>query len=253
MTSTLPGTASKPGASTATKRAGEDDADEHQDAQDDGQEREQARGQAMRALPALLLERARGVGRHEGRGERALGEQVAQQVGDPEGDLEGVRVEARRRGGPRRPARARGPGARETRVRAETRPAARAIRARGAPLRRCSVVLTSAPNAGKLRFCPSLGGGIEWLHHASALKQKRQSLKHRARNRKNVSQAQDPGQEAARRHRQGRRRRRARSSCPETVGEIDKAAKKGVVHDNAAARYKSRLSRKVNALAAAKA
>jgi ribosomal protein S20 len=33
------------------------------------------------------------------------------------------------------------------------------------------------------------------------------------------------------------------------VGEIDRAAKKGVIHDNAAARYKSRLSRKVNALA----
>jgi len=32
------------------------------------------------------------------------------------------------------------------------------------------------------------------------------------------------------------------------VGEIDKASKKGVVHDNAAARYKSRLSRKVSAL-----
>ena len=37
------------------------------------------------------------------------------------------------------------------------------------------------------------------------------------------------------------------------MGEIDRAAKKGVVHDNAAARYKSRLSRKVNALTAAKA
>ncbi len=32
--------------------------------------------------------------------------------------------------------------------------------------------------------------------------------------------------------------------------EIDKAAKKGVIHDNAAARYKSRLTRRVNALSA---
>jgi ribosomal protein S20 len=36
----------------------------------------------------------------------------------------------------------------------------------------------------------------------------------------------------------------------ETVGEIDRAARKGVVHDNAAARYKSRLQRRINALAA---
>ena len=42
----------------------------------------------------------------------------------------------------------------------------------------------------------------------------------------------------------------AKKSLGETVGEIDKAAKKGVIHDNAAARYKSRLSRRVNALAA---
>ena len=36
------------------------------------------------------------------------------------------------------------------------------------------------------------------------------------------------------------------------VSEIDRASKKGVVHDNAASRYKSRLTRKVNALTAAK-
>lgn len=86
-------------------------------------------------------------------------------------------------------------------------------------------------------------------HHASALKQERQSLKRRARNRRSVSQlktqvrklraAIDKGDGDA-----------ARKLLSETVGEIDKAAKKGVVHDNAAARYKSRLSRKVNALAA---
>jgi ribosomal protein S20 len=36
------------------------------------------------------------------------------------------------------------------------------------------------------------------------------------------------------------------------MGQIDKAAKKGVIHDNAAARYKSRLTRKVRSLAQAK-
>jgi small subunit ribosomal protein S20 len=88
--------------------------------------------------------------------------------------------------------------------------------------------------------------------HASALKQMRQSLKNRARNRRNVSQIKTQvkklraaiaaGDAAA-----------AKKLLPETVGEIDRAVKKGVIHDNAAARYKSRLSRKINALAGAKA
>jgi small subunit ribosomal protein S20 len=88
-------------------------------------------------------------------------------------------------------------------------------------------------------------------HHASAQKRMRQGEKRRARNRKNVSQlktqvkklraAIDEGDAEA-----------AKKLLPATVGEIDKAAKKGVVHDNAAARYKSRLSRKVSALGAAK-
>ena len=88
-------------------------------------------------------------------------------------------------------------------------------------------------------------------HHASALKQQRQSLKHRDRNRRNVSRLKTKikslrsaiakGDAAA-----------VKGALAETVSEIDKAAKKDVIHDNAAARYKSRLSRRVNAVAAAK-
>ncbi len=88
--------------------------------------------------------------------------------------------------------------------------------------------------------------------HASALKQMRQSRKRRVRNRMNVSQVKTQikklraaiaaGDKAA-----------ASTLLSATVGEIDRAVKKGVVHDNAASRYKSRLSRKVSALAAAKA
>ncbi len=88
-------------------------------------------------------------------------------------------------------------------------------------------------------------------HHASARKQMRQSLKRRARNRANLSQlktnvkklraAVDAGDAEA-----------ARKLLPQTVGQIDKAAKKGVIHDNAAARYKSRLAHRVSALPAAK-
>jgi small subunit ribosomal protein S20 len=86
-------------------------------------------------------------------------------------------------------------------------------------------------------------------HHASALKQQRQGLKHRDRNRRNVSRLKTKikslrsaiakGDVAA-----------VKGALAETISEIDKAAKKGVIHDNAAARYKSRLSRRVNAVTA---
>jgi small subunit ribosomal protein S20 len=89
-------------------------------------------------------------------------------------------------------------------------------------------------------------------HHASALKQQRQSRKHRARNRKNLSQLKTQVKKLRAAIAKGDGEA-ARTLLPETVGQIDKAAKKGVVHDNAAARYKSRLAKRVNALAAAKA
>lgn len=89
-------------------------------------------------------------------------------------------------------------------------------------------------------------------HHASARKQQRQGLKHRDRNRRNLSRlkttikalrsAITAGDTAA-----------VKGALASTVSEIDKAAKKGIIHDNAAARYKSRLSRRVNAAASARA
>jgi small subunit ribosomal protein S20 len=88
-------------------------------------------------------------------------------------------------------------------------------------------------------------------HHASAQKRMRQGEKRRARNRKNVSQLKTQVKKLRAAIEEGNAEA-AKQLLPATVGEIDKAAKKGVVHDNAAARYKSRLSRKVSALAAAK-
>jgi small subunit ribosomal protein S20 len=79
----------------------------------------------------------------------------------------------------------------------------------------------------------------------------RQGEKRRARNRKNVSQLKTQVKKLRAAIAEGNAEA-AKKLLPETVGEIDKAAKKGVVHDNAAARYKSRLSRKVSALGAAK-
>ena len=89
-------------------------------------------------------------------------------------------------------------------------------------------------------------------HHASALKQMRQGLKHRARNKKNLSLLKTQVKRLRAAIAKGDAEA-ARKLLPETVGSIDKASKKGVIHDNAAARYKSRLNRRVNAMAAAKA
>ena len=87
--------------------------------------------------------------------------------------------------------------------------------------------------------------------HASALKHMRQSLKRRARNRRNLSQVKTEIKKL-RGTIEGGDAAGAKASLPETVAEIDKAVKKGVVHRNAGARYKSRLSARINAASAAK-
>jgi small subunit ribosomal protein S20 len=79
----------------------------------------------------------------------------------------------------------------------------------------------------------------------------RQGVKRRARNRQNVSQLKTQVKKLRAAIAEGNAKA-AESLLSGTVGQIDKAAKKGVIHDNAAARYKSRLTRKVRALAAAK-
>ena len=88
-------------------------------------------------------------------------------------------------------------------------------------------------------------------HHASALKQQRQGLKHRDRNRRNVSRLKTKIKSLRSAIAKGDASA-VKGALAETISEIDKAAKKGVIHDNAAARYKSRLSRRVNAVAASK-
>ncbi len=88
-------------------------------------------------------------------------------------------------------------------------------------------------------------------HHASAKKRIRQGEKRRAQNRKNVSQLKTQVKKLRAAIAEGNADA-AKKLLPQTVGEIDKAVKKGVVHDNAGSRYKSRLSRKVSALGAAK-
>ena len=85
-------------------------------------------------------------------------------------------------------------------------------------------------------------------HHASALKQMRQGVKRNERNRANLSQLKTQVKRLRAAIAKGDTGE-AKKVLSETVSQIDKAAKKGVIHDNAAARYKSRLSRRVNATA----
>lgn len=83
--------------------------------------------------------------------------------------------------------------------------------------------------------------------HKSALKAHRQSLKRRARNRqyrhrlrralKTIRAAIQNGQVEA-----------ARQLLSKTVSLIDKLAGKGIIHDNAAGRYKSRLMKQIASL-----
>ncbi len=89
-------------------------------------------------------------------------------------------------------------------------------------------------------------------HHASALKQMRQSRKHRDRNRKNLSKVKTQIKKLRALLAQGDADG-AKGVLSATAGAIDKAAKQGVIHANAADRYKSRLARRVNALATSRA
>ncbi len=82
--------------------------------------------------------------------------------------------------------------------------------------------------------------------HASALKAHRQSLKNREHNRqfrsrlrtalKNVRSAIDGNDKAA-----------AKTALREVTSLIDKLASKGIIHKNAAGRYKSRLTTRLAA------
>jgi len=84
-------------------------------------------------------------------------------------------------------------------------------------------------------------------NHFSALKRARQTEKRTTRNRQNTSSLRtslrtmreilEKGDKAA-----------AATTYRETVSALDKAIQKGVLHENTASRYKSRLSARLNAL-----
>lgn len=85
-------------------------------------------------------------------------------------------------------------------------------------------------------------------NHPSALKRVRQTRRRTARNRANTSRVRT----AIKRFRTAVKsgdKVQAQALLPVTVGAIDKAIQKGVLHHRAADRYKSKLSLSLNKLA----
>ena len=82
--------------------------------------------------------------------------------------------------------------------------------------------------------------------HASALKAHRQSLKNRERNRQYRSRLRN-ALRGVRSAIAGNDLKGAKNALQETISLIDKMASKGVIHRNAAGRYKSRLSTRMAA------
>jgi small subunit ribosomal protein S20 len=83
-------------------------------------------------------------------------------------------------------------------------------------------------------------GRIYVATHASALKAHRQSLKNRERNREYRSRLRG-ALKAIRAALDGKNVAAAKAALKDTVSLVDKMASKGVIHRNAAGRYKSRL------------
>jgi small subunit ribosomal protein S20 len=84
-------------------------------------------------------------------------------------------------------------------------------------------------------------------NHFSALKRARQTTKRTARNRANSSQLRTALRNLRESLEKGDKTAAAQT-YRETVSALDKAIQKGVLHENTASRYKSRLSTRLNAL-----
>ncbi len=83
-------------------------------------------------------------------------------------------------------------------------------------------------------------------HHKSAMKRIRQDKKRRARNRRVKSEVKGSVKSV----RQAGTAEDAMAKLAVAVSTIDKAAKKGIIHRRTAARKKSRLAKRANALKA---
>ena len=83
--------------------------------------------------------------------------------------------------------------------------------------------------------------------HKSAIKRHTQSLKRRVVNRSHQSRLRTEIKKL-RATAAGKDSAAARGLLPATLALIDRSIQKGVLHENTAARYKSRLTRMVNAM-----
>jgi small subunit ribosomal protein S20 len=84
-------------------------------------------------------------------------------------------------------------------------------------------------------------------NHFSALKRARQTVKRTARNRANASQLRTKLRTLRETLVKGDKQV-AEETFRQTVSALDKAIQKGVLHENTASRYKSRLSARLKAL-----
>ena len=84
--------------------------------------------------------------------------------------------------------------------------------------------------------------------HESALKAHRQSLKNRERNRQYRSRLRNALRDI-RAAVDGNNLTAAKSALKQTISLIDRMASKGIIHRNAASRYKSRLTTRLAARA----
>ena len=84
-------------------------------------------------------------------------------------------------------------------------------------------------------------------NHFSALKRARQTTKRTARNRANTSRLRGTLRELRESLAKGDKTV-TEQVFRQTVSALDKAVQKGVLHNNTASRYKSRLSARLNAL-----
>jgi small subunit ribosomal protein S20 len=89
---------------------------------------------------------------------------------------------------------------------------------------------------------------IDVASHASALKAHRQSLKNRERNRQYRSRLRNALRDI-RSAVDGNDMKAAKDALKQTVSLIDKMTTKGVIHRNAAGRYKSRITRRLSSRA----
>jgi small subunit ribosomal protein S20 len=86
--------------------------------------------------------------------------------------------------------------------------------------------------------------------HKSAIKRHAQSLHRRARNKANLSKLRTQLKKL-RATVAGKDIESARRQLPEAIALIDRSIQKGIIHENTAARHKSRLTRLVNSLSPA--